>query len=102
MLLREAALVLTQGNGGGPYMTCVEFTFLVAPANAFSLNPGTGVLKGKSMRLEYSRKGARMFAISRAISQREPEFFSAYYFSRAFPLRKKSKKTGRAGTIPRP
>ena len=32
MLLRETALVLTQGNGGGSYITCVEFAFLVVAA----------------------------------------------------------------------
>ena len=32
MLLPEAASVMTQGNGGGSYITCVEFAFLVVAA----------------------------------------------------------------------
>jgi hypothetical protein len=88
MLLREAALVLTQGNGGSSYITCVYLRFSSLPpsllgqqANAFYLNPGTGVLKGKSIRPESFTEGSknvRHLPCYLSI-QREPEFFSAYH-----------------------
>jgi hypothetical protein len=45
MLLREAALVLTQGNGGGSYITCVEFA--LKPSRGVA-SPSRSAYRGES------------------------------------------------------